>query len=122
MSSYFLILIAHGSKDPRWKKTFEDLKNNIQSEKVKLCYMEFIQPGLVDTISECISEGAESIKVLPLFMAGGGHVDRDIPAQVNEAKNKHPKIIIDILKPIGENEIVVKAFCEVIKNELATIC
>lgn len=118
MSKNHLILIAHGSKDPRWKKTFEDLKTSIQNEKVKLCYMEFIKPDLMDMVSECINEGAEHIKILPLFMAGGGHVDRDIPAQVNEAKNKYPNVTIEVLKPIGENETVVKTFCEVIKNEL----
>lgn len=118
MSKNYLILIAHGSKDPRWKKTFEDLKNNIRNEKVKLCYMEFIQPGLMDMVSECINEGAESIKVLPLFMAGGGHVDRDIPVQVNETKNKYPNVTIETLKPIGEHKEVIDVFSKVINAEL----
>lgn len=118
MSISFVILIAHGSKDPRWKKTFEDLKSNIQNKKVKLCYMEFIKPDLMDMVSECINEGAKNIKILPLFMAGGGHVDRDIPTQASEVKIKYPDLNIEILKPIGENEKVIKVFCEVINSVL----
>lgn len=118
MTSSFLILIAHGSKDPRWKKTFEDLKSSIKNEKVKLCYMEFIKPDLMEIVFECVNEGAEKIKVLPLFMAGGGHVDRDIPTQVSDAKKKYPKLNFEVLKPIGEHEVVVEAFTRVICKEM----
>ena len=54
----------------------------------------------------------EDFKILPLFMAGGGHVDRDIPKQIAEIKEKFTDLNIDLLPPIGEN----KAFRDLIKQ------
>lgn len=114
----FLILVAHGSKDPRWQKTFEDLKNRVSNKNIKLSYMEFVKPSLMDMVTECVNDDAEIIKILPLFMAGGGHVDRDIPIQVNEAKVKYPNLKIETLKPIGEHSLVIETFCKIINSEL----
>src|SRR3954471_12218414 len=47
----WLILLAHGSKDPRWSGTFECLHASVRAlygEKVLLAYMEFAGPTLMD--------------------------------------------------------------------------
>lgn len=120
MPEIHLILIAHGSKDPRWRKPFESLyeklKASTESKNVSLCYMEFANPKLIDVIDNGYKSGLKKIKILPLFMAGGGHVDMDIPEQVKEAKEKYPGIEIEILKPIGEHPEIVNCMIKVSKG------
>lgn len=118
-----LILIAHGSKDPRWRKPFERLERSLKSdlgvEKVFLSYMEFAEPTLLDAVSLAVQAGANEIKVLPLFMAGGSHVDQDIPPQVESAKKKFPTVAFELLPPIGEHPKFVKLICQIsVENAL----
>ena len=123
MRNIHLILMAHGSKDPRWRKSFEEFEKNVVNElgekKVSLCYMEFIEPRLEAVIDAEVKKGINDFKVFPLFMSGGGHVDRDIPNQVESIKNKHSNINIEILPAIGENSLVLDAMKKVVMNEIA---
>jgi sirohydrochlorin cobaltochelatase len=118
MNNSQIILIAHGSKDPRWREPFEelyiDLKNTLGEEKVALAYLDFISPSLSDVINLSIKNGIENFKVFPLFMAGGGHVDKDIPKQIAEIKEKFNNISIELLPPIGENKEIVHLMKEII--------
>jgi len=118
MNNSKIILIAHGSRDPRWRKPFEDLyfdlKNILGEETVSLAYMEFIPPSLSEVINTSINNGVENFKVLPLFMAGGGHVDKDIPKQIAEIKEQFKNVYIELLPPIGENKEIVSLMKEII--------
>ena len=113
-----LVLIAHGSKDPRWRKPFERLEKSLKSDlgenRVFLSYMEFAEPTLMTAVLEAVSHGADEIQVLPLFMAGGSHVDQDIPPQVEAAKKQFPKVSFELLSPIGEHPRFVKLICEIV--------
>ena len=117
MSSSSLILIAHGSKDPRWRKPFERLLNSLQKDlgekNVFLSYMEFAEPTLMEAATKAVSAGATKMKVLPLFMAGGSHVDQDIPPQVAAVQKEFPQIEIELLPPIGEHPKFVKLIGQV---------
>ncbi len=112
-----LILLAHGSKDPNWCKSFEKLIVGAGRDlHLHLAYMDFIQPSLLKVTEELVNKGIENIKILPLFMSGGGHVDKDIPKQVKELKVKFPNINFEILPPIGEHPEVITSMKEIIKE------
>ncbi len=112
-----LILIAHGSKDPRWCKPFERLEKSLKSDLgangVFLSYMEFAEPTLMEAASKAVNSGTKTIKVLPLFMAGGSHVDQDIPPQVESVRKQFPGVQVELLPPIGEHPEFVKLICQV---------
>ena len=46
-----LVLLAHGSRDPQWRVPFERIVDAVQGQsgktKVRLAYMEFIEPTLM---------------------------------------------------------------------------
>ena len=120
MENNAIILLAHGSPDPRWKEPFEKivvrLEEKLGKNNIKLAYMDFIKPTFEDTVKELFNENINQIKLLPLFMAGGGHVDRDIPKLVSSAKKRFPKIEVDILPPIGEHTEVSSVMIDVIRG------
>ncbi|MDH3216044.1 MAG: CbiX/SirB N-terminal domain-containing protein [Candidatus Krumholzibacteria bacterium] len=102
-----LVLFAHGSTDPRWKQTFENIANDLASrlgpDRVRLAYMEFTSPTLLDVVEESLADGITRLRLLPMFMSGGGHVSRDIPRQVRLVQDRFPDLTIDLLPAIGEN-------------------
>jgi sirohydrochlorin cobaltochelatase len=116
MNDVCLILLAHGSPDPRWRAPFEKLAEAIGREldggRVKLAYMEFAAPSLKKAAGEAHREGFTALRVLPLFMAGGGHVGRDIPVLAEALRGQFPGLSVEILPPIGEHPRVAEAMRE----------
>ncbi len=107
MTRPLLVIFTHGSRDPRWIEPFEKLeialKEKLGPDGVRLAHMEVASPTLMDVAAESVKNGVESIRLLPLFMAGGGHVAHDIPAQAEEAMASFPGLQIEILPAIGEH-------------------
>jgi sirohydrochlorin cobaltochelatase len=102
-----LVLLAHGSKDPRWRVPFERIVDAVQGQsgetKVSLAYMEFLEPTLIDVARECVGQQILHLKVLPLFFSIGAHLAIDVPEQVNQAKAQFPQLEVEVLSPIGED-------------------
>jgi sirohydrochlorin cobaltochelatase len=107
MISDCLVLLAHGSKDPRWCIPFERIVNSVrgQSEKtaVRLAYMEFAEPTLMDVARECAGRQILHLRILPLFLSFGTHLATDVPEQVNRAKEQFPQLEVEVLAPVGED-------------------
>ena len=115
-----LVLLAHGSKDPRWREPFEKLffKAARDSERVRLAYMEFTGPTLLEVAEECAREEVESLRVLPLFMAAGAHLATDVPEQLGQVSELYPKMRIELLPPIGEDPMVIALVEQLIREKL----
>ncbi len=107
MTGHALVLFAHGSRDPRWARPFNalaaDLAGDLAPVPVRLAFMEFAGPTLKEVAAELAGSGCTRLRLLPLFLAGGAHVARDIPAQVAEVKALHPELEVTVLPPVGEN-------------------
>jgi sirohydrochlorin cobaltochelatase len=123
MSSSRLILLAHGSRDPRWRAPFETFTATLQAhlgaDKVHLAYMEFVPPTLLDMAAEASRNAVKQLKILPLFMAGGAHVDRDIPEQVTVVRERYPDLDLSVLPPIGEHPRFIALMQEIVKEYAA---
>lgn len=115
-----LVLVAHGSTDPRWREPFESLcrtlKGELGDEAVALAYMEMAEPTLETVIERSFDRGIRHFSILPLFMASGGHVSTDIPHQATRALDAHPDITLDILPPAGENPRVIDALVHIARD------
>ncbi len=102
-----LILLAHGSKYQQWLAPFEqladDLRKDVGSANVLLCYMESASPTLLDIARQLAATGTSRCRLLPLFMAEGAHFNSDIPAQLAEIKYQFPAFEIELLPAIGQH-------------------
>jgi sirohydrochlorin cobaltochelatase len=96
-----LILIAHGSRDPRWRASVEQVVKGVEADvgpgNVRLAYMDLTPPTLLEVASEAARNGSTRIRVLPLFLATEGHVERDVQPLVDGVRAR-----IDLLPPIGQ--------------------
>lgn len=104
-----LILIAHGSRNPRWCASIETLAESLQAsvgpDKVRLAYMEHASPTLMDAASEAVRMGARRIRVLPLFLTAEGHVDRHIRPLVERLRENHAPVEVELLPPVGQHPL-----------------
>ena len=104
-----LILIAHGSRDPVWRGSLEKLTTRVNarmpSEEVRLAFMQFEGPTLQEVVEEAVGSGTLSLRLLPLFMASAGHVDKDIKPLVKELSRAHPGVQLELMTPVGEDEL-----------------
>jgi len=102
-----LVLFAHGSRDSRWRAPFERMLERLQADLgadgVDLAFMEFSPPSLMDAARRAEADGVRTLRILPLFLAGGAHVAKDIPEQVAAVRAIWPHLAIEVLAPVGED-------------------
>jgi len=112
-----IVLFAHGSRDREWARPFEALAATLAAKvkgPVALAYLELMQPPLDVAIGELVTQGATSIRVVPVFLGAGGHVKDDLPRLVARARADHPKVKIQTAAPIGEQPAVIEAIAAAI--------
>lgn len=74
-----------------------------------------MRPALPEAIDALAHEGVTAIRVVPVFFAAGGHVKDDLPRLVQEARERHPQLRVEIDAPIGEQQGVLEAIAEAIR-------
>ncbi len=86
--------------------------------RVWLAYMEFARPTLLEVIKCLRGRGVRKVRLLPLFMAAGGHASSDLPRQVAGALEVYRDMTIRVLPPVGEHPLVAAAFRSVAREAL----
>ncbi|WP_406149623.1 MULTISPECIES: sirohydrochlorin chelatase [Streptomyces] len=101
-----LLVVAHGSRDPRHAATVHALTERVRAERpglrVETAYLEFNAPS-VPRVLECLAaEGADEVVALPLLLTRAFHAKTDIPSVLREARARLPRLSIrqaDVLGP-----------------------
>ncbi len=119
-----LILFAHGARDPAWAVPFESMANLVRGQqpevKVALAFLELMEPSLEASVAAMASVGITEIGVVPVFMAAGGHLTRDLPILVEQALLANPGIELRLHPPVGENRAVQAAIAQACVAALTT--
>ncbi len=78
-----LVVVAHGSRDPRAPSTVRALLDRVRALRpglpVHLGHIELNAPLLPDTLDELGARATEPAVLVPLLLGRGFHVKRDIP-------------------------------------------
>jgi len=113
-----VILLAHGARDPRWAEPFQRVAERVRgaapSLRIELAYLEGLQPDLATAAHRLASEGAQSIRVVPLFFGRGGHLREDVPALIEQISAALRGVSIELGEAAGEDAQVIDAiaaFC-----------
>ena len=116
------IMLAHGSKDPRWRKSFETLleriENNSPKKIFRLCYLELCRPSLSETVNDLTDNDSKisTIIIHPIFLSAGVHFNEDIQTMVYELQSIYPHLKFKINDVVGNNIIVLEAIIKVITS------
>ena len=115
-----IVLFAHGSRDPRWARPFEQIalhvRKRLPSTEVVLAYLESARPSLEEALAALAASKVNEIRVVPVFLGQGGHVREDLPKIVAAERAAHPQVRISLEEPIGERPRVIEAIAEAISR------
>ena len=111
-----VILLAHGARDAAWATPFEAVCARIRERApealVRLAFLELMAPTLEDAGAELVARGCTRIAVVPAFLGMGGHVRRDVPAQLDALRRAHPAIAWTLHEALGETPHVIAALAD----------
>ncbi|WP_406250425.1 sirohydrochlorin chelatase [Streptomyces cyaneofuscatus] len=106
MSHPVLLVIAHGSRDPRHAATVHALTQRVRAERpglrVETAFLEFNAPSVPRVLERLAAEGADEVVALPLLLTRAFHAKTDIPSVLREARARLPRLHVrqaDVLGP-----------------------
>ena len=111
-----MILFAHGARDPAWAAPFEAVATRVRARRpqwhVVLAYLELMTPDLPHAAAALVQAGCRRIRIVPMFLGSGGHVRRDLPALVQQLRDRHAGIEWSLHAAIGEHPDVIEAMAQ----------
>ncbi|GAB2933664.1 sirohydrochlorin chelatase [Streptomyces sundarbansensis] len=101
-----LLVIAHGSRDPRHAATVHALTERVRAERpglrVETAFLEFNAPSVPRVLERLAAQGEGEIVALPLLLTRAFHAKTDIPSVLREARTRLPGLRVrqaDVLGP-----------------------
>src|SRR6516225_10024 len=114
MGSQAVILLAHGARDPSWATPFEAVAARVRERApeaiVELAFLELMAPTL--EAAALVARGCTHVAVVPAFLGMGGHVRRDVPAQLARLRDAHPGVAWTLHPALGETPHVIAALAD----------
>lgn len=86
MSKKGMLLVGHGSTMPYNQELIENTAEYIRKQNsefiVKCGFMNMNKPSIKDTLEAFRHEPIDALVVVPLFLARGVHIEKDIPSEI----------------------------------------
>ena len=112
-----VVLFAHGSRDPLWRKPVESvaarLRERDASAMIACAYLELTEPDLQTAVKTLVNEGASSIRVVPMFLGVGRHAREDLPLLMTELRALYPKVVFELQQSIGEDQRLIDLIADI---------
>ncbi|TMU90466.1 sirohydrochlorin chelatase [Streptomyces sp. DASNCL29] len=113
MSAPTLLIIAHGSRDPRHAATVDALRARVRSLRpglrVEAAFLEFNAPRVPQVLARLAAADATEVIALPLLLTRAFHAKTDIPAVLREATARHPRLSVRQAEVLGPSPLLVDA-------------
>ncbi|GDY57396.1 sirohydrochlorin chelatase [Streptomyces violaceusniger] len=113
MSAPTLLIIAHGSRDPRHAATVGALRARVRSLRpglrVEAAFLEFNAPRVPQVLARLAAEDATEVIALPLLLTRAFHAKSDIPAVLREVAARHPRLSVRQAEVLGPSPLLVDA-------------
>ncbi|MEU6843229.1 sirohydrochlorin chelatase [Streptomyces sp. NPDC046716] len=98
-----LLVIAHGSRDPRHAATVHALVREVRAQRpgvrVETAFLDFNIPSVPGVLESLAAEGVRDVIALPLLLTRAFHAKADIPAVLREAPRGLRVRQADVLGP-----------------------
>jgi sirohydrochlorin cobaltochelatase len=100
-----LLIVGHGSRDPRGAKEFHELVSLLRTSNPTLPieggFIELARPPISECVSRLVEVGAREISAVPLMLLAAGHAKDDIPATLVREKMSHPEVNFHYGRALG---------------------
>lgn len=100
-----ILMMAHGSRIPEANDAARDVAAMVRDisgfDIVEVSFRELHQPTIQQGIDACVEKGACRILLMPYFLFMGAHVQHDLPEEIEEARKRHPGLIMEMGGHLG---------------------
>lgn len=111
-----IVLFGHGSRNAGWAQPFhailDAMRERAPATPVALGFLEAMRPTFDEAIDSLVAAGVSEVDVVPIFLATGGHIAKDLPQLAANAMDRHPGLAIAIAAPAGESPRVIRAMAD----------
>lgn len=111
-----ILLFGHGARNPEWAQPFHRIRDAILARDpqalVEPGFLELMRPTFDEGVDCLVRQGATEIVVVPIFMAAGSHVKKDLPQMAANAMDRHAGLVIELAAPVGEAAPVLAAMAD----------
>lgn len=118
-----ILLMAHGSRVAEANGAVNEIAAMVKEmtgfDIVEVSFRENHSPNIQKGIDACVSQGAGRILLAPYFLYTGAHVLEDLPAEMEEAKLRHPGLEMAMGKPLGVHRKLAEIMTERIGETFA---
>ncbi|MFF4158935.1 sirohydrochlorin chelatase [Streptomyces sp. NPDC001678] len=108
-----LLLVAHGSRDPRHAATVTALRRAIAGRRpglrVKVGFLDFCAPGVPRVLERLAAEGVREVVAVPLLLTRAFHAKADIPAVLAGATARLPGMAVRQAAVLGPSALLTGA-------------
>ncbi|MET9762360.1 sirohydrochlorin chelatase [Streptomyces sp. NPDC006372] len=105
-----LLVIAHGSRDPRHAATVHALVRRVRSlrpdVRVETGFLDFNVPSVQGVLESLATQGVRNVVALPLLLTRAFHAKADIPAVLADAP---PQLRIHQAEVLGPSPLLLSA-------------
>lgn len=111
-----ILLFGHGARNPDWAAPFHRIREILKAGRpglpVEPGFLELMRPTFDEGIDCLVSQGATEIVIVPIFMAAGSHIRKDLPLMAAAAMERHGDVRIGLAPPVGEAAPVLAAMAD----------
>lgn len=108
-----LLVIAHGSRDPRHAATVHALTERVRAARpglrVETAFLDHCAPGVPQVLDRLAAEGVREVVALPLLLTRAFHAKADIPAVLREAAARHARMRVRRADVLGPSPLLLAA-------------
>ncbi|MEU3754560.1 sirohydrochlorin chelatase [Streptomyces olivoreticuli] len=105
-----LLLVAHGSRDPRHAATVSALRDRLAAARpelrVEVGYLDFCVPSVPRVLERLAAEGVREVVALPLLLTRAFHARTDIPGVLREATAALPGLRVRLAGVLGPSPLL----------------
>jgi sirohydrochlorin ferrochelatase len=117
-----ILIMAHGSRIPEANDAARQVAAMVQEmtgfEVVEVSFREMHDPNIQSGIDACVARGAERILLMPYFLFMGAHVLHDLPEEIEEAKKRHPGLVMEMGAHLGVHRKLAEVETERVNDAL----
>ncbi|EME18178.1 sirohydrochlorin chelatase [Rhodococcus triatomae] len=116
MHSVPLVLVAHGSRDPRSARVIAAAAAAVRRTRpdldVRLCFLDLSAPSVDQVLDTVAAEGHRSAIVVPMLLGSAFHARVDLPGLLAAARSRHPGLELVQADVLGDDDRLVDAVRE----------
>jgi sirohydrochlorin ferrochelatase len=125
-----LVLVAHGSRDPRAAQTTWALARAVGAAcpqvRVETAFLDFERPGLAAALTREAERGQRAATVVPLLLTAAYHGRVDVPGEIEKVGGRGLAIgLAPVLGPMGgagSDGVAVDLLVRALRRRLDEVC